>query len=104
LRPGYRWRAEAAVPESGVGEKKWQDEYSLGHAIRSGAEAGKGASPAGNVAAVMGTYTHVPTAGPRVLPGGTAYDSDVGMTGGREGIIGFNRDGFMRVFLGEGDL
>jgi metallophosphoesterase (TIGR00282 family) len=55
---------------------------------------------AGRVAAVMGTHTHVPTTDLRVLPGGTAYVSDVGMTGGREGIIGFNRDGFMRVFLG----
>jgi 2',3'-cyclic-nucleotide 2'-phosphodiesterase len=55
---------------------------------------------AGQVAAVMGTHTHVPTADLRVLPDGTAYASDVGMTGGREGIIGFNRDGFMRVFLG----
>lgn len=55
---------------------------------------------AGRVAAVMGTHTHVPTADLRVLPGGTAFVSDVGMTGGREGIIGFNRDGFMRVFLG----
>jgi metallophosphoesterase (TIGR00282 family) len=54
----------------------------------------------GRVAAVMGTHTHVPTADLRVLPSGTAYVSDVGMTGGREGIIGFNRDGFMRVFLG----
>jgi 2',3'-cyclic-nucleotide 2'-phosphodiesterase len=55
---------------------------------------------AGRVAAVMGTHTHVPTADVHVLPGGTAYASDVGMTGGRDGIIGFNRDGFMRIFVG----
>jgi 2',3'-cyclic-nucleotide 2'-phosphodiesterase len=55
---------------------------------------------AGKVAAVIGTHTHVPTADLRVLPGGTAYVSDVGMTGGKESIIGFNREGFMRVFLG----
>src|SRR3954454_1434135 len=55
---------------------------------------------AGKVAAVIGTHTHVPTADLRVLPGGTAYVSDVGMTGGKESIIGFNREGFMTVFLG----
>lgn len=48
---------------------------------------------AGRVAAVLGTHTHVPTADLRILPGGTAYVSDVGMTGARDGIIGFNRGG-----------
>jgi hypothetical protein len=48
---------------------------------------------AGRVAAVLGTHTHVPTADLRILPGGTAYASDVGMTGARDGIIGFERAG-----------
>jgi metallophosphoesterase (TIGR00282 family) len=52
----------------------------------------------GRVTAVLGTHTHVPTADLRMLPGGTAYVSDVGMTGGRDGIIGFSRDGFGRIF------
>lgn len=55
---------------------------------------------AGRVAAVMGTHTHVPTADLKVLPGGTAYASDTGMTGGREGVIGFDREGFLGFFLG----
>ena len=38
----------------------------------------------GRVAAVLGTHTHVPTADARVLPGGTAYITDVGMTGSRD--------------------
>ena len=42
----------------------------------------------GRVAACLGTHTHVPTADARVLPGGTAYISDTGMTGSREGVIG----------------
>lgn len=42
----------------------------------------------GRVAAVVGTHTHVPTADARVLPGGTAYCTDVGMTGSRAGVIG----------------
>ncbi len=46
----------------------------------------------GRVAAVLGTHTHVPTADARVLPGGTAHVSDVGMTGSRAGVIGVKRD------------
>jgi metallophosphoesterase (TIGR00282 family) len=42
----------------------------------------------GQVAAVLGTHTHVPTADARVLPKGTAYISDVGMTGARTSVIG----------------
>lgn len=46
----------------------------------------------GRVAAVLGTHTHVPTADGRVLPGGTAYISDVGMTGSRNGVLGVDRN------------
>jgi metallophosphoesterase (TIGR00282 family) len=42
----------------------------------------------GRATAVVGTHTHVPTADARVLPGGTAYITDVGMTGPRGGVIG----------------
>jgi len=42
----------------------------------------------GRVAAVLGTHTHVPTADGRVLPGGTAFVSDVGMTGARTSVLG----------------
>ena len=42
----------------------------------------------GRVSAVLGTHTHVPTADGRVLPGGTAFISDVGMTGSRESVLG----------------
>ena len=42
----------------------------------------------GQVAAVLGTHTHVPTADARVLPQGTAYISDVGMTGSRASVLG----------------
>jgi metallophosphoesterase (TIGR00282 family) len=46
----------------------------------------------GRVSAVVGTHTHVPTADARVLPGGTAYITDVGMTGARGGVIGVKRE------------
>lgn len=43
----------------------------------------------GRASAVFGTHTHTPTADERILPSGTAFVTDVGMTGGYEGIIGF---------------
>jgi metallophosphoesterase (TIGR00282 family) len=46
----------------------------------------------GRVSAVIGTHTHVPTADERVLPGGTAYITDVGMTGPRGGVIGVKKE------------
>jgi metallophosphoesterase (TIGR00282 family) len=52
----------------------------------------------GRVAAVLGTHTHVPTADARVLPGGTAYISDAGMTGSRAGVIGVKREQALEAF------
>jgi len=53
----------------------------------------------GRVAAVLGTHTHVPTADARVLPGGTAYVTDVGMVGPRESIIGNEIEPVLQRFL-----
>src|ERR1700760_2909465 len=47
----------------------------------------------GRVAAVLGTHTHVPTADARVLPKGTAFICDVGMTGSRESVLGVKPEG-----------
>jgi metallophosphoesterase (TIGR00282 family) len=46
----------------------------------------------GRVTAVVGTHTHIPTADARILPSGTAYITDVGMTGPRGGVIGVKRE------------
>jgi metallophosphoesterase (TIGR00282 family) len=53
----------------------------------------------GRVSAVVGTHTHVPTADARVLPGGTAYITDVGMTGPRGGVIGVRKEQSIRGFV-----
>jgi metallophosphoesterase (TIGR00282 family) len=53
----------------------------------------------GRVSAVLGTHTHVPTADARLLPKGTAYISDVGMTGPRDSIIGMTVDSVLPRFL-----
>ena len=52
----------------------------------------------GRVAAVVGTHTHVPTADARVLPGGTAFVADAGMTGSRAGVIGARREEVLQSF------
>jgi metallophosphoesterase (TIGR00282 family) len=52
----------------------------------------------GRVAAVLGTHTHVPTADARVLPGGTAFITDAGMTGSRAGVIGVRREQALESF------
>jgi metallophosphoesterase (TIGR00282 family) len=54
---------------------------------------------AGKVTAVVGTHTHVQTADDRILPGGTAYITDVGMTGPHDGIIGVEREPALARFL-----
>jgi hypothetical protein len=53
----------------------------------------------GRVAAVVGTHTHVQTADARVLPGGTAYITDVGMTGPHDSIIGMERAAVLDRFV-----
>jgi metallophosphoesterase (TIGR00282 family) len=53
----------------------------------------------GKVSAVIGTHTHVATADARVLPNGTAYITDVGMTGPHDSVIGMEKEGIIRRFL-----
>lgn len=53
----------------------------------------------GRVTAVVGTHTHVQTADHRILPNGTAYITDVGMTGPYNGILGVEKDSVMKRFL-----
>lgn len=53
----------------------------------------------GRVKAVLGTHTHVQTSDERILPGGTAYITDVGMTGPKDSILGVDRDIVIRKFV-----
>ena len=53
----------------------------------------------GRVSAVLGSHTHVPTADARILPGGTAYVADAGMTGARDSVLGFEVSASHRLFL-----
>ena len=53
----------------------------------------------GQATAIIGTHTHVQTADERVLPGGTAYITDVGMTGAHDGVIGMERTSVIARFI-----
>jgi len=53
----------------------------------------------GKVSAVLGTHTHVATADNHVLPNGTAYITDVGMTGPHDSVIGMEKEGIVQKFM-----
>ena len=53
----------------------------------------------GRVTAVLGTHTHIPTADERILPGGTAYQTDVGMSGPYDSVIGVETELILKRFL-----
>ena len=69
------------------------------HAEATSEKIGLGWHLDGRATAVVGTHTHVPTADARVLPGGTAYITDVGMTGARGGVIGVKREQAVQAML-----
>ena len=69
------------------------------HAEATSEKLGMGWYLDGRVTAVVGTHTHVATADERLLPQGTAYITDVGMTGPHAGVIGMDRMGIIRKFL-----
>lgn len=56
---------------------------------------------AGKVSAVVGTHTHIQTADERILPGGTAYLTDLGMTGPRDSVIGVKKETVINKFISQ---
>lgn len=69
------------------------------HAEATSEKAALGWHLDGRVTALLGTHTHVPTADERVLPGGTAYQTDVGMTGPYDSVIGVTKETILQKFL-----
>jgi metallophosphoesterase (TIGR00282 family) len=69
------------------------------HAEATSEKIAMGWHVAGKATAIVGTHTHVQTADDRILPGGTAYITDVGMTGPHDGIIGVDREPALARFL-----
>lgn len=66
------------------------------HAEATGEKMALGWAMDGQVTCVLGTHTHVPTSDARLLSKGTAYQSDVGMCGPRNGILGCEREGVIK--------
>ena len=86
---------EAALGELGEADQVLVDM----HAEATSEKVAMGWHLDGRVTAVVGTHTHVPTADARVLPAGTAYITDVGMTGPRGGVIGVKREQAIEALL-----
>jgi calcineurin-like phosphoesterase len=57
----------------------------------------------GRASMLVGTHTHVPTADYRILPGGTAYQTDSGMCGDYDSVIGMNKEAATDRFTGRGN-
>jgi 2',3'-cyclic-nucleotide 2'-phosphodiesterase len=94
-------RSPFSEADAVVGDLRGQADYVLVdfHAEATSEKIAMGWHLDGRVTACVGTHTHVPTADSRVLPGGTAYVTDVGMTGGRGGVIGVRREDALARFL-----
>lgn len=69
------------------------------HAEATSEKVAMGFYLAGRVSAVIGTHTHIRTADARILPGGTAYITDVGMCGSRDSVIGVKKEIIIRRML-----
>jgi metallophosphoesterase (TIGR00282 family) len=82
-----RLRKEAAVVVVDMHGEATSEKMAMGHFLD------------GRVAAVVGTHTHVPTCDHRVLPKGTAYCSDIGMTGPYDSVIGVEKETIIQRFL-----
>ena len=90
------FRAMDAVLEE-IGERKYV--FVDIHAEATGEKQALGFYLDGRVGAVIGTHTHVPTAGYRVLPQGTAYITDVGMVGPVNSVIGVEPEPVVQRYL-----
>lgn len=89
-------KADAILKELGPGQRIILVDF---HAEATSEKGALGAYLDGRVSAVVGTHTHVQTADERVLPGGTAFISDVGMTGARDSVIGIRKELSVQRFL-----
>jgi len=94
-------RSPFAEADAAIAELRGQSDAVLVdlHAEATSEKVAMGWHLDGRVTACVGTHTHVPTADARVLPGGTAYITDVGMTGARNGVIGVKREQALERFI-----
>lgn len=74
------------------------------HAEATSEKRGLGLWADGRVSAFLGTHTHVQTADAQILPGGTGYLTDCGMTGAASSIIGVSKESALKRFLAQGEI
>ena len=89
-------KADEIIAQLGSGQKIIFVDF---HAEATSEKGALGAYLDGRVSAVVGTHTHVQTADERLLPGGTAFISDVGMTGARDSVIGIRKELSIQRFM-----
>lgn len=89
-------KADAILEELGEDQKVILVDF---HAEATSEKGALAAYLDGRVSAVVGTHTHVQTADERVLPGGTAFITDAGMTGARDSVIGIRKELSIQRFL-----
>lgn len=100
MRPGPENPFPAAQQEAERLKREGADSILVEiHAEATSEKIALGMSLDGRVSAVLGTHTHVPTADARILPGGTACMTDVGMCGSRDGILGRRAEDVIRAGL-----
>ena len=112
-RPGTRWWSSACrggcswsrwwtIPSSAIDEFLKKNTHPIVlvdfHAEATAEKQAMGFFLDGRVSALLGTHTHVPTADARVLENGTAYQTDVGMTGSLDSVIGMTREPIISKF------
>lgn len=89
-------KADELLEKLGAGQKIVLVDF---HAEATSEKGALAAYLDGRVSAVVGTHTHVQTADERVMPGGTAFISDVGMTGARDSVIGIRKELSIQRFM-----
>jgi metallophosphoesterase (TIGR00282 family) len=89
-------KADIILEELGPGQKIILVDF---HAEATSEKGALAAYLDGRVSAIVGTHTHVQTADERVLPGGTAFITDAGMTGSRDSVIGIRKELSIQRFL-----
>jgi metallophosphoesterase (TIGR00282 family) len=89
-------KADAILDELGAEQRIVFVDF---HAEATSEKGALGAYLDGRVSAMVGTHTHVQTADERVMPGGTAFISDVGMSGARDSVIGIRKELSVQRFL-----
>ncbi len=101
-RCGLEWNAESpfTVADRLVGGERPDFTLVDFHAEATSEKIALGYYLDGRVSALWGTHTHVPTADEEVLPGGTGYVTDLGMTGPAHGVLGVSREQSIENFLG----